>query len=246
MKTTTTFRFLVSALTVFSLFGTLVSRAGAQETAPPADAATALTPGTEEPANPEPAPDAVTGATERGGRVLQPKFFGMDVPVNVHRFSGYASGGLFAAAGIVGVVRYFDLKDRGHKFRTEDEFEDDECGGIIQNVWADGQWLRWTHVGLIVSGESLYLFDGITGLSLIPPDGSGTRAGLIHRTAFFVHAGLMAAEVVLGFLETDALSRGDHEMINAYGAAHAVIGVAIPVVIIGSGLTIDLFPGLKE
>jgi hypothetical protein len=48
----------------------------------------------------------------------------------------------------------------------------------------------------------------------------------------------MAAEVVLGFLTTDALSKGDHELVSSLGVAHAAVGLAIPVVMIASGVVI--------
>jgi len=189
-------------------------------------------------------PDAVSGATEQGGKALNPNFFGMNVSVNAHRATGYAAGGLFAAAGVIGGIRFLDLMERSHAYRGDDSITDSRST-IIKNEWADGQALRWTHVGLLGAGESLYLFDAVTGMSMIKNGGPTTRAGKIHRTAFFVHAGLMAAEMVLGFLETDALQRGDHQMIINYGAVHTGIGIAIPVVILGSGLAIDLYPGVE-
>lgn len=203
-------------------------------------------------AAPESETDAVSGATESGGQPLNPKFLGMNVSLSAHKATGYAAGGLFAAAGVIGGIRFIDLMNRSHEYRTDGEGDGGDedgnspyCKSVIQNEWASGQELRWTHVGLLAAGESLYLFDALTGLSLIRKDGTTTRAGKIHRNAFFVHAGLMLTELVLGFLETDALQRGDHEMIRTYGEVHTGIGVAIPVVIIGSGLAIDLYPGVK-
>jgi hypothetical protein len=142
---------------------------------------------------------------------------------------------------VIGLVRFGDLMSRAHEHREgeEDDGFSDECVAIIHDEWTKGQALRWTHVGLVISGESLYLFDGITGVSLMGKGGSPTRAGKIHRNAFFVHAALMAADVALGFLLTDALDRGDHAQVTGFGAAHAGIGLAIPVVIIGSGLAAD-------
>ncbi len=212
---------------------------------PYTDAVTGATVDTSGEAN----PDAVSGATAQGGRALSPNFLGLDVSVNAHKATGYAAGGLFLAAGVVGGIRFFDLMNRSHEYRTDGEGEDDEftaaCRGVIRTEWADGQTLRWMHVGLIGAGESLYLFDAVTGMSMIKKGTPPTRAGRIHRTAFFVHAGLMVAEMVLGFLTTDALQRGDHEMIIKLGAAHTGIGVAIPAVILGSGLAIDLYPGME-
>jgi len=58
----------------------------------------------------------------------------------------------------------------------------------------------------------------------------------IHRYAFFTHATLMAAEVVLGFFTSDALSKGNHDLMIGLGAAHAAIGLAIPAVMLTAGL----------
>ena len=189
--------------------------------------------------------DAESGATPGGGKPLKPRFIGMPSSVNAHRIVGYTSGGLLLAGGVVGIVRFLDLKDRSHERRDNGEGgngHSDGCANIIHEEWADGQALRWTHVGLVASGETLYLFDAATGISMMKQNKSPSRAGLIHRNAFFVHAGLMAADVILGFLQTNALDKGEHDKVVAYGAAHAGIGVAIPLVIIGSGLAVDLMP----
>ena len=64
----------------------------------------------------------------------------------------------------------------------------------------------------------------------------------IHRWAFFTHAALMVAQVGLGFAETYALSTGRHYLMIGLGATHAVIGLAIPAVMIGAGLENLLLP----
>ncbi|HET6485617.1 MAG TPA: hypothetical protein VFH83_04310, partial [Spirochaetia bacterium] len=114
--------------------------------------------------------------------------------------------------------------------------ESDVSGPIIA-IWNSQQTLRWWHVGLVAAGETLYLGDAITGLSMLsrPTPGKLTRSD-IHRYAFFTHVTLMAAQIALGFLETDALSRGAHDEMLAYTAAHATIGVAIPAVMLFAGL----------
>ncbi len=193
-------------------------------------------------------PDAESGATPGGGKPLKPDFLGIPSSVNAHRITGYTAGGLLLAGGIVGAVRFLDLKERSHARREDGEDGeggdgyDDECKAIIHEEWADGQALRWTHVGLVATGEALYLYDAATGMSMMRRNATPSRAAKIHRNAFFVHAGLMAADVILGFLLTNALDKGEHGQVVAYGAAHASIGVAIPLVIIGSGLAVDLMP----
>jgi hypothetical protein len=194
---------------------------------------------------PADSPDGQTGATPGGGKPLNPDFLGIPVSVNAHRVTGYAAGGLLLAGGVIGTVRFLDLMDRSHARRDGGEGgdgEDDECKEIIHEEWADGQALRWTHVGLVASGEALYLFDAASGISMMRRNAKPSLASKIHRNAFFVHAGLMVADVILGILLTNALDKGEHDQVVAYGAAHAGIGVAIPLVIIGSGLAVDLMP----
>jgi hypothetical protein len=189
--------------------------------------------------------DAVSGATTQGGEKIQPSFFGISVPLEIHRTAGYVSGGLLAAAGGVGAYRFLTLKERSHAYRDSHggSGREDSCSDVISDEWSRDQAIRWTHVGLVASGEALYLFDAATGISLMKY-GEPTRNGAaaIHRTAFFAHAALMAADVVTGILLTNALANGEHDAVVGYGAAHAGIGIAIPVVIIGSGLAVDMLP----
>ena len=115
--------------------------------------------------------------------------------------------------------------------------------GLVVALWPFTTGLVGANANLANSNRELdYRVDAATGISLMKKGGTPSRAGRIHRDAFFVHAGLMAADVVLGFLLTNALSRGSHGEVVGYGAAHAGIGLAIPVVILGSGLAVDLMP----
>ena len=240
-------KLLVVFLMVGAVYCLVSSALMAQETAatspapvtPPDAVSGATAPAVASPA-PTSSPDAVAGAT--AGR-RSPNFLGLTVPMDSHRIAGYTAGGLLAAAGVIGAIRYLDLRARGHQYREENEL-DDECVGIIQHVWKGNQWLRWTHVGLVAAGESLYLYDAITGISLIPADGQVSAAGKLHGLTFIVHAALMASEIAVGCLMSDALSRGDHQQLNAYGLVHTGIGLAIPALIIGSGLAVDNGLGL--
>jgi hypothetical protein len=113
----------------------------------------------------------------------------------------------------------------------------------IEKVWGEGSALRWWHVGLVISGETLYLGDALTGISMFttPQPGKLTKHD-IHRYAFFTHAALMAAQIGLGFAETYALSTGQHDLMIGLGAAHVVIGFAVPVVMLSAGLENLLLP----
>jgi hypothetical protein len=181
--------------------------------------------------------DAGSSATPAGS---SGKFLGFKSRESFHRFSGWMSGGLLLGAGVVGAVHGYQMMTEAHKWRDDhgiEEEDTDECGPEINRVWksSDQQALRWTHVGLLVAGETFYFADAFTGASFMRPLPPGWSKAKIHRYAFFAHAGLMVAEGVLGFLTTDALKDGDHERMTGLLAAHTAIGFAIPVVILGSG-----------
>ncbi len=187
------------------------------------------------------AQEAVSGSS----KTVNPSILDFPGKVEYHMTAGWVSTGLLFAAGAVGAARALDLMARGHKIRNTlgiDEEDDPAIAGALADLYADGQTLRWIHVGLLAAGEALYLGNAVTGLSMkLPLDGRTKRAD-IHLTAFFVHAGLMAGEAILGALTSDALRRGDHEAHLGLALAHAAIGVTIPIVMAGAGLaeTADL------
>jgi hypothetical protein len=158
-----------------------------------------------------------------------------------HEITGFTSTALFTAAGVIGVVHFLDMMKEGHRIRDQINYQEgavpDVRPGYVEQAWGSDAALRWWHVGLLVGGETLYLGDAITGISMWTPGTPGkfTKHDL-HKVAFFTHAGLMIVQVVLGFLTTDALSRGDHDAVIGFGAAHAAVGVAIPAVMLGAGL----------
>jgi len=180
--------------------------------------------------------DAVTAATTpapRGARRL--KF---------HKVSGYTSGSLFLAAGAVGAVQWGTLISAAHAYRDAHGIEEGQisaqCAGYIQGLWGDAehQALRWTHVGLLSAAEALYLYNAVTGSGMRTRDGPGLTAQDLHRYAFFLHGGLMLAQIILGVFTTEVLSSGNHEAMLAVGIAHTAIGFTIPLVMIGSGIAV--------
>lgn len=198
-----------------------------------------------------PATDAVAGATAEadstvaGGTVPAPTFFGFKNRTEFHRASGWTSAGLLLAAGAVGAYRALDMQAVAHAYRDDLGIDEDEigsqCAAEIQSAWSANQAIRWTHVGLLAAGESVYLMDAITGIGFMGPGRPGISKYDLHRWAFFTHGGLMMAEVVLGFITTDALKNGDHELVSSLGVAHAAIGLAIPTVMIAAGAVMDFF-----
>jgi hypothetical protein len=128
--------------------------------------------------------------------------------------------------------------NRGHDIRKDlgiDDEDDPAIDAALSSLWETGQALRWLHVGFLVSGEALYLGNAVTGLSMKLPKGERTRSSDIHLIGFFTHAALMASEVIIGVMTTDALRRGDHEAHLGLVIAHASVGLAIPLVMAGAG-----------
>jgi len=192
--------------------------------------------------------DAVTGATPAGGALPGAPFLGFKSKTDFHRFAGWTSAGLLLASGIVGAVHAYDLMTAGHEFRDVNDIDDEDdigggCSTEITSLWNDSfeQSLRWTHVGLLVAGESLYLADAVSGIQFMGPYKPGIDRSDIHRWAFFAHGGMMVVEAILGFITTDALKNGDHELVSELGVAHAAIGLAIPAVMIAAGSVMEFF-----
>ena len=163
-----------------------------------------------------------------------------------HAVTGFTSSALFLGAGIIGIVHFVDMMNEAHNWRdTTNWVEGNEPArsSEIMTTWGNQQSLRWWHVGFIIAGETLYIGDAITGISMMTHSQPGKLTKHdIHRYAFFVHAALMVAQVGLGFAETYALSTGQHDLMIGLGATHAVIGLAIPAVMIGAGMENLLLP----
>jgi hypothetical protein len=138
----------------------------------------------------------------------------------------------------VGGIHILNMREAAHDIRDAYDLEEESaaCRAAMADAWRGDAALRWVHVGLLGAGELLYLTDAFTGLSMLTPDRPGLTKQDIHRYAFFTHAALMAAEIVMGFVTTEALKRGEHEMVIAMGAAHTAVGLAIPAVILGAGV----------
>jgi hypothetical protein len=126
----------------------------------------------------------------------------------------------------------------GHALEESGVANEANRGAYMMAIWNEpgNQALRWWHVGLLGAGEALYLYNAVTGIGMWSGDQPGLTREKLHRYAFFLHAGLMAAQVFLGFFESYALQTGNHEVHVGIGVAHCVIGFTIPVVMLGAGL----------
>ncbi|MGB4572843.1 MAG: hypothetical protein WBH97_08475 [Rectinemataceae bacterium] len=169
-------------------------------------------------------------------------FLGFPGKVEYHRAAGWTATGLLFAAGVVGAVRGIDLMTRGHEQRDLlgiGEEDSAATASALSSVWSGNQALRWVHVGLLAAGETLYLGQAVTGLSMKLPTDSRSVNADIHLYSFFTHAALMVSEVILGVLTSDALRRGDHEAHLGLVTAHIAVGIAIPVVMAGAGWAVE-------
>ena len=183
------------------------------------------------------AQDAVTAPTPQERK----SFLDFPGKLNYHMVAGWTSTGLLFAAGALGAARALDLMNRGHEIRQNlgiDEENDPAIRNALGGLWENGQTLRWLHVGFLLTGETLYLGNAVTGLSMKLPKGERTLASDIHFASFITHAALMASEILIGVMTTDALKRGDHEAHLGLVTAHAAIGIAIPLVMGGAGLAV--------
>jgi hypothetical protein len=188
----------------------------------------------------EPAPQESTAEETKPGTYL-----GFSSKVRFHQVAGFTSGSLLLAAGVVGTVQWATFISEGHDYRDANDIEEDEIGSLcadkISDMWSSPlhQSLRWTHVGLLATGELLYLANAATGIGMLSKDRPGLTPQDLHRYAFFTHGALMLVEIVMGFLTTEMLKDGSHEMIQAFGIAHSAIGLTIPIVIISSGIAVN-------
>ena len=113
---------------------------------------------------------------------------------------------------MLGVWHFVNMMNAGHQLRDANGWTEGRPGirprGLVERAWGSDSNLRWWHVGFIVAGETLYLGDAITGISMMTPHQPGKLSKHdIHRYAFFVHAALMVAQVGLGFAETSRCPR---------------------------------------
>jgi hypothetical protein len=180
--------------------------------------------------------------TTAAAPAASPGFLFFPSKVVFHEVTGFTSTALLLGAGIIGGLHLLDMMSDPAAHGSGIFEPAGEGGGGdqttgIMTIWGNQQSLRWWHVGLLVAGETLYIGDTLTGTSMFTKQQPGKLTKHdIHRYAFFIHAGLMLAQVGLGFAETYALQNGQHDMASSVGVAHTVIGLAIPVVMLGAGL----------
>ena len=163
--------------------------------------------------------------------------------IDVHHAFGITTAGLLLAADGMGLYHFLQLVKRGHELRDRIGYTEESVNTAprtegVKTVWADGrsQTERVVHTGLIIAGSLSYATTATMKLTM--PRTSKSQAPVtatrLHRYAFYLHAGLMAANIGLGLVESAALANGNHDLLIGAGVAHIIVGFSVPVVILGA------------
>ena len=169
--------------------------------------------------------------------------------VRAHKLLAYTTAALVQATDIEGTYHFLNMEKLGHHIRdsldavsqaTGSAYTPAEQAAGIKEAWlnSESQSLRVLHGALVISSIIAYTSTATIELTIprLAKDPEGIRMAKLHRNIFYVHAALMAANVVLGYAESRALSSGDHDNVVGYGIAHMIIGFSLPVIMVGSGL----------
>lgn len=165
--------------------------------------------------------------------------------IRIHRTLAFTTGGLLLAADAMGIYHFLSMQQQGHDYRDKIGFGENNGNETIrsneiQSVWQNSQSQseRVLHGALIAASVISYVSTATIELTLPRMDDDSSRFSKpnIHRKIFYCHAALMLANIGLGFAESYALSKGNHNQVQGLGIAHMVVGIAAPVVMIGSGL----------
>jgi hypothetical protein len=169
--------------------------------------------------------------------------------ISVHKAFAFTTAGLLLAADGMGLYHFLQLQNRGHEIRDEIGFSESSSDKTpqtngVQEVWRDdrSQTERAIHTGLIALGSLSYATTATIELTMPRTSKSTSRitSTKLHRSIFFIHAALMAANIGLGIVESNALSKGNHDVVQGTGIAHLVVGFSIPVLMIGAGTLFKL------
>jgi hypothetical protein len=171
--------------------------------------------------------------------------------VDMHKRFAFLSAGFLLLGDALGTYQFFHLRSLGHDYcrshsngAESDSIDPAVFRAGIAQAWGDpqSQLFRVLHGGSITMGTICYTATATMELTMprISKDKRPLSAVNVHHGLFYLHAGLMVANIGLGFLESYALSRGNHDLVIGAGTAHMVIGFALPVVMTASGLVYKL------
>jgi hypothetical protein len=169
--------------------------------------------------------------------------------IKVHKALAFTTAGLVLAADGMGLYHFLQLVNRGHDLcptggEEDGSFSDSLQTAQTQEAWSqsESQAERVIHAGLIAG--ALIAYTATATIELTMPRTHVSQRPLsqtkLHKYLFWLHCGLMVANVGLGFWESYALSEGDHDLSKGLGIAHLAVGFSVPVVMVISGLSYKL------
>jgi hypothetical protein len=169
----------------------------------------------------------------------------------VHKTFAFLTAGCLLLGDILGTYHFFELRDAGHRYcdahsngADADNIDPAVFRAGILDAWgsSNSQLFRVLHGGSIALGTIFYTATATMELSMprMIKDDRPLSSVNLHHDLFYLHAGLMIASIGLGFWESYALSRGEHDVVHGVGIAHLIIGYALPIVITTSGLAYKL------
>ena len=169
----------------------------------------------------------------------------------IHRKFAFITAGFLLLGDALGTYHFFALQASGHDYcRAHSHGMDSDSispvvyrAGILQ-AWgnSESQLFRVLHGGAIALGAISYTATATMELTIprMIKDNRPFSSVNVHHDLFYFHAGLMLANIGLGFLESYALSSGNHDLVIGAGIAHMIVGFALPIVISASGLVYKL------
>lgn len=153
------------------------------------------------------------------------------------------------AVDCVGLYHFLEMVNRGHEIRDRIGFTEESADLIpqtngIKEVWSQSASQNERTIHGVLVAASMVAYTATATIELTLPRMSTSTSPLsnthLHKYAFWLHAGLMAANVLLGFAESNALSAGNHDLVQGLGIAHLVVGFSVPVVMVGAGMLYKL------
>jgi hypothetical protein len=170
---------------------------------------------------------------------------------DIHKKLAFLTAGLLLLGDALGTYHFFALQASGHDYcRAHSNGMDSDSinpavyrAGILQ-AWgsSESQLLRVLHGGAIALGAVCYTATATIELTMprMINDNRPFSPVNVHHGIFYFHAGLMVANIGLGFLESYALSSGNHDLVIGAGITHMIVGFALPIVISASGIVYKL------
>ncbi len=167
--------------------------------------------------------------------------------VRIHKTFAFLTAGFLLVGDALGTYHFLELRTAGHTYcdaHTKGANEENIDPAIyhagILDAWgsSNSQLFRVLHGGCITLGAVFYTATATMELTMprMIKDDRPLSSVNLHHDLFYLHAGLMLANIGLGFWESYALSKGNHDLVIGVGAAHMVIGYALPIVMTASGL----------